>query len=583
MARALRAVDVAVAPQERELGRTRSGKAGWIPCEAPGARKLGTAQVEALCRLGIRVERLMGCPQDVEWAEDRAGRLVLLQARPVTARAELPRGGKTIWTRRFVGERWPRGVTPLGWSLLEPELTHLVSYPRTSARLLGGDPPFRVVQGHPYVNVTVFRHLAFKLPGAPPPRFMLELLPPDDVRRWTHRMGAPPDFAVLGAILRETAEDRRWRRFSWNPWTNPRDWAAFVKRLDQELPALEAAPPEEALPRARPLLRAYVGIHVVSLLFAHLGWEVLSPRLGAEADVLLQPPHGSVTARVNAELRAVAMLSGPAREERLADFLARHGHRADESWEIWSPRWQEHPARVLALAEAMRPHTAPALDTAEARLEELPPPLRAATRLARTYLGFREEQRYHLERLLWRLKQQLRALGARWLEDPEDTRFLRVEEIEAGLEGALDPTVIRATAARRAREHAAEDPPEFLEGDAALPVVEEASARIQGLGVSPGLARGRARVLRRPEEGRLLRDGEILVVPSSDPGWTPLLYRAGGLVLELGSQLGHGAIVARELRLPAVANVPHATHRFRDGEELSLDGRSGVVWRHDGP
>jgi phosphohistidine swiveling domain-containing protein len=168
------------------------------------------------------------------------------------------------------------------------------------------------------------------------------------------------------------------------------------------------------------------------------------------------------------------------------------------------------------------------------------------------------------------------------LEDPEGTRFLRVEELEAALAGALAPEELRATAERRARELPATDPAEFLEGDAALPVFEESATRLQGLGVSPGLARGRARVLRRPEEGHLLREGEILVVPSSDPGWTPLLYRAGGLVLELGSQLGHGSIVARELRLPAIANIPHATHRLRDGEELSLDGRSGVLWRHDG-
>ena len=88
------------------------------------------------------------------------------------------------------------------------------------------------------------------------------------------------------------------------------------------------------------------------------------------------------------------------------------------------------------------------------------------------------------------------------------------------------------------------------------------------------------RVVRGPAEAGSLLPGEILVARATDPGWTPLFDRAGGLVLELGSQLSHGAIVARELRLPAVANLAGATSILRDGEEVTLDGRAGVVWRH---
>jgi pyruvate,water dikinase len=106
----------------------------------------------------------------------------------------------------------------------------------------------------------------------------------------------------------------------------------------------------------------------------------------------------------------------------------------------------------------------------------------------------------------------------------------------------------------------------------------EASPELHGLGISPGVVTGRVRILRAPDEGAALLGGEILVTTSTDPAWTPLFPRAGGLIVELGSLLSHGAVVAREYRLPAVANVRGATQLLRDGQVVTLDGRSGRVW-----
>ena len=59
--------------------------------------------------------------------------------------------------------------------------------------------------------------------------------------------------------------------------------------------------------------------------------------------------------------------------------------------------------------------------------------------------------------------------------------------------------------------------------------------------------------------GAQLEPGEILVAPSTDPGWTPLFLTAGGLVMEMGGPNSHGAVVAREYGIPAVVGVPDAT------------------------
>ena len=100
---------------------------------------------------------------------------------------------------------------------------------------------------------------------------------------------------------------------------------------------------------------------------------------------------------------------------------------------------------------------------------------------------------------------------------------------------------------------------------------------LPGLPSSPGRVMGIARVLYSPQEGARLQPGEILVAPSTDPGWTPLFLLASGLVMETGGYLSHGAIVAREYGIPAVLNIPLATQRIPDGSSILLDGAQGVV------
>ena len=122
-------------------------------------------------------------------------------------------------------------------------------------------------------------------------------------------------------------------------------------------------------------------------------------------------------------------------------------------------------------------------------------------------------------------------------------------------------------------------PPEVVVGDRPFyeqPLMDQTGA-LHGLPSSPGRVIGTARVLRLPQEGVRLQPGEILVAPSTDPGWTPLFLLAAGLVMETGGYLSHGAIVAREYGIPAVLNVASATSCIPDGSTVALDGGAGTV------
>jgi pyruvate,water dikinase len=100
-----------------------------------------------------------------------------------------------------------------------------------------------------------------------------------------------------------------------------------------------------------------------------------------------------------------------------------------------------------------------------------------------------------------------------------------------------------------------------------------------GIAVSPGRAEGAVRVLRSLDESARLQPGDVLAAPSTDPGWTPLLLRASAVIVETGGFLSHGAIVAREFGIPAVANLPGILDALHDGERVVVDGSHGrVMW-----
>ncbi len=584
-----------VHPQDRQLVVVGGGVDEQpVPAERQQAAKLSTDELLRLCRLGLRVEARSHRPQDIEWAMDEAGQLFVLQARPVTTAREVRPAGDVVWTRRFVGERWTEPATPLGWSLMGGLLDWFIAYPEVSRRHLGGAPASRLHRCSPYLNTTVFRHLAFKAPGARPPHFMLELLPPDEAEAWLRRRAQMPDLRVYGAIIGTTLRERRWRRFRWNPVRNPVHWDAFVERLAAALDGMAGPPGDRATAMARTeqclgLARDYVKIHVCSLLYANIGYESCRALLEAQEQedpaLLLRPAAPTWTVRTAQALWAHAH-GARSRDALLRDF----GHRSSSSWSLFAPRWSESPALVDTLAAAMVGRPDPMIEVArgvaeaDARMAGLGPGLAGALRLTRRYLQLREDQRFHFDRLLARWKAAWTFLEA---EEDMALRFLDQDEARAVLRRDLARADARERIARRRAEWEAEcgrwaagdSPPVFLRAGGA----EEARApggRLQGLGISAGTARGMVRVIRHLGEAHLLQDGEILVARATDPGWTPLFLRARGLVLELGGMLSHGAVVARELGLPAVVNVPEATRVLRDGQSITVDGGRGHVYVH---
>ncbi len=176
-----------------------------------------------------------------------------------------------------------------------------------------------------------------------------------------------------------------------------------------------------------------------------------------------------------------------------------------------------------------------------------------------------------------------RLVASSQLETADDVELLSDVELTHMVLGAPPPPAAELFRRRKVRARCLERPnlPATFVGtpDAAPAEFDPSAATLDGWAASPGIVEGSACVLDGIAEGGKLAKGDVLVAKATDPSWTPLLLLAGGLVLEEGGPLSHGAIVAREFGVPAVLNVPGAVSVIADGERIEVDGFAGRVRR----
>jgi pyruvate,water dikinase len=213
--------------------------------------------------------------------------------------------------------------------------------------------------------------------------------------------------------------------------------------------------------------------------------------------------------------------------------------------------------------------------------------------MARTYIGFRENQRYNLDRWITRNRRVFLEIGRRlvenhYLDDSLHVFFLHRREVRTAVRagaGSPDAKHFRELAKERFEEFKKYEnvlPPKFMVGsrefDDPLP---DSAKGYAGIPASQGVITGQVRILETIDDIPSVKAGEILIVPRTDPGWTPVFSKIGGLVTESGGVLSHGAVVSREFGIPAVTNVRNACQTFRTGQRVTLDGNQGLVILQD--
>ncbi len=346
--------------------------------------------------------------------------------------------------------------------------------------------------------------------------------------------------------------------------------------------------------------------------------ESARPAIGVMRVVNLarrDPEACAVLEREGATLDSIP--EGPTRRA-IVSFLDLYGDRAVREAELSTPRWKEDPRPVLAMirvalrgqARDVEPQLLRAKAAADGDMQRLVPRLgfgqqtvlRHLVARAQKAARLRERMRAWVTRVLGMLREVALDADRRLLRLAPDVSadwtairqsatalasmhsvfFLTVDEVVDVLRSSrtdLAP-LVRARRAELARDQARPDPPAtFIGAPPSVQLPASGGDVLRGTGASSGVVLGRARVLLTSAQMSELLPGEILVVHTTDVGWTPLFCIAAGVITELGGPLSHAAVVARELGVPSVVNVESVTRVLRTGDLVRLDGDHGIVER----
>jgi len=590
-----------------------------------------------LARLVVRIRDSLGgfeTHQDVEWSWDGQD-FWLLQARPVTTLprylpppvADLP----DVWSNGNFRDSMPMPFLPLAWSVAQHAINTILeaSQQAGGVAVLPGMVRAKLIQGRGYFRINAmmwdFWH-GFGFPPSVTNRLLgghqgeMSPTPPQGWRhRWRRlaanlRMGKAISQAqkqALALFAELTAKTESLRHRDLKPMTDAELIGAF-RHLDLDycanrpLHLLQSAAAGSYL-----MLSALIGRFVPgqgeSLAQALLAdaAQITSANHGRDLAVLARQartePQAAMIVRQGGDWRTLPAAS--AFRQGLERFLALYGHRAVYELDISNPRWREDQSWLLSTMATMLDHDGlDEMDLRRQRLRQeaerrvrqaLPWPLsRLALKLAAkagNEAALREMAKSCMVRIA-DVKRHLalelgrRLTGRSLLSDVSDVFFLTLDDLDDLVGGSWHgPGVARLVEARRT-SHArrlTEAPPDVVTEGHSPPQKSGQHTADQpgwsGLGVAAGQATGAACLLTSPTQGGTLAAGQVLVAPSTDPGWTPLFLRIGALVTETGGFISHGAIVAREFGIPAVVNVAGIMSALAPGTMVRVDGDNGMV------
>jgi len=507
-----------------------------------------------------------------------------------------------------MAEGIPGVQSPLSWSFWDDSLDHMM---REGYRALGviphakSPPASRVDErlvavffGRSAINVDLFRKIADATPwtsSAAFDEYYFGMQPKDETPPRKRRRRYPIVVArALWATLRLSGQVRRHYDSTARWWT------------DQVDPA-NRADTATALERFSDAHRRFVLVGCAHSAAAQIAGAICNALTGLclgagrpELVMTLLGGHESVEVETTSDLWAVAHEALP-----LETFLRRRGFQGPVMGELSDLSWREDPAPVETLAQTyatmsqeMHPRALEAQRVAERRAAEaellgaLPLLRRIGARIVfsglRAFIPCRELGKAAMMMAFDAARAAARTLGDALAADgtialPADVFYLTIPELLGS--PPSDPKQAIALRRKRRAEYQAREVPDTWTGEARAerPEPAKADALPSGIGVSPGVAEGRARVILDLRDESDFEPGEILVCETTDPSWAAYFLVAGGVVTDLGGAMSHGAIVSREVGIPCVVNTKTGTKAFRSGDLLRIDGASGEIERLDTP
>ncbi|MHA1673694.1 MAG: PEP/pyruvate-binding domain-containing protein [Promethearchaeota archaeon] len=288
-------------------------------------------------------------------------------------------------------------------------------------------------------------------------------------------------------------------------------------------------------------------------------------------------------------------------------FLEDYGFRSPKEIDVATSRYIEMPEEVFTLLKTMSSlensdftplgsfeqgakHRVESVKFLEEYLAKKRPgkakAFKKRYKQLKNFTAYRESPKYYMIMALNYARRRALALGKKWVEagrlDSVDQVFaLKWDEfVQAEVDSSLDIRVLaKINHDYFAQFNPNSDPPIVIDSRGfipKLPLQPREENEFVGTPISSGTVRGPVKVLKTPNKKPIL-PGDILVTKATDPGWTTLFINAGGILLETGGTLQHGASIAREMGKPCVVGIENVTKILKDGQIVEFDGAVGII------
>jgi len=568
------------------------------PCLTP-------QQLVQLAELLTQVEDSYRFPQDIEWGF-AGGQLHLLQSRPITTIP--PR-----WTRDESAERFPNVITPLTWDFVDSGFHRSLAY---SFRLMGFPPchgKWFDLHGHyVYGNQNVVELYLRRSPVAV--RSLEELTAAIPRLReqfaWVQELpviwSRELDYYLvkIGEFMAEPLETKDLKTL-WEFVLSVNEHGAQYFQPNIAI-SITHATLYRLLHGLLQMIFRQDAARLFDGLMAYCETKtgIINKELFEMAQQVRRLPalDQELAAKSSRELIGRNVLAEfPEFRARFQKFLRDHGHR-EVDFDMYHPTWLDAPWVVL---DNLRLILQTPMDVNPAQKErdlkiraqqaefelfsKLPVELHfffhEILRLARVYTSLDDLEHYQTTRLSLPLRRSLRELGSRLVQrgiiaEPLDVFFAGWSALDAAIR-ADDADHWRefsntTAASKQAYLTDRERKPDWILGQSTRETAESGDS-LEGLPGSPGEVEGPVFLVLTPDDFARFPKGSVLVARTTNPTWTPLFYSAIAVVTESGGPLSHGAVTAREMRIPAVMSVKNCLSLLKNGQRIRVDGARGRI------
>jgi len=571
--------------------------------------------IQKIARHAEKIARRYTKPVDLEWCYD--GRSVYwLQLREITALETVD-----VYTNMFSKEFLPGIIKPLVWSINIPLvngawkelITEFIGPNDIDVSRLAKAFYYRA-----YFNTGVLGSLCEKL-GFPYECLHTLAIGSDDASRKISYRPGPGSlryiFRIILFVLDKTRFSSRVRRFL------PVMWEKIKNYTTHDLPALSETQLLERVDYLLSLTKKTCYFYLVTPLIMFSYTYVLrrllrrskldlkSIDLTKDMEELqeFEPTHHLTKlheqfAALDPGLRKKVKASAYDDFLRLdgiedfrgnvVDFIKRFGHLSDSGNDFSKTPWRESPTLILEMIIHYNRASGHTAESPGQVLRHLSPLSRRLIQVCinrvKKYRTYKEEVNSLYTYGYSMFHDLFLELGRRfarrgYLENSDDIFYLYFDEIKAAVAGDRHENGPQQDVDMRKREimeYRDIELPGIIYGDQQPPGTRASNGSLSGIGASRGYYQGKVKVVRGIRDFKKISIGDVLVIPYSDIGLTPLFAKAGAVIAESGGILSHSSIIAREYNIPAVISVDGACS-LDDNTLVTVNGYRGEVIVHD--